>query len=149
MATCEFTRSVGEWRKRIIRRNNCGSLAQSRSVDIALQSQFVAIRKGPVDPTACAQCLLSIVRRSAQSIYQTDAFEILAVHTIISMLSHTGPVAKAAEASLLRAAARGHQNTLSIFSSLSDDIDYAVDGVGAPESATRAANDFDSFYVFQ
>ena len=60
-----------------------------------------------------------------------------------------GTVAPAAEASLLLAAASGHDPARGVLGAARDDVDDPVDGVGAPQAASRPADDLDAFDVIE
>src|SRR5204862_688137 len=73
----------------------------------------------------------------------------LAVDAITEVFPITVSVAEPNEALVDSPATQGQEGTLSVLGALSDDVDYRVDSVCAPDGAARSSDDFDPIDVFE
>ena len=74
---------------------------------------------------------------------------IFAPHTVVEILINDVTMAKLSDCFVLVTAACGNQRPLSFLGRLRDNIHNAVNGVCAPDSRSRASNDFDALNILQ
>src|SRR5262249_19159858 len=75
--------------------------------------------------------------------------EVLEVHAVIGVVAELAAIADRAHAPGLGTAAAGDECSLRVAGALGDNVDHAIDGVGAPQGGAGAANDLYAFDVFQ
>src|SRR5688572_9616029 len=75
-----------------------------------------------------------------------EGFGVNAVEGVVAELP---AVTQAAKALVFRADARVDERALRVAGGLGDDVDHAVEGIGAPEGAAGAADDFDAVDVVE
>jgi hypothetical protein len=77
------------------------------------------------------------------------AADVLGVGPGADVLGDLESVAGAAEGTLLRARASDEVDAQRVLGTLGDDVDDAVDGIGAPEGAARAADHLDAVDILE
>ena len=125
-----------------------GPLPALPRIDVSLNAERIARARVPVRPESALPRPPGVVLGAAR-IEAGVTVEPLAVAPIVEVLADAPPVADAAEGALLGAAASGREAALRLSRALRDDVDHAVDGVGAPERAARAADDLDAVDVLE
>src|SRR5439155_21210973 len=111
-----------------------GPLPALPRIDVSLNAERIARARVPVRPESALPRPPGVVLGAAR-IEAGVTVEPLAVAPIVEVLADAPPVADAAEGALLGAAASGREAALRLSRALRDDVDHAVDGVGAPERA--------------
>ncbi len=121
-----------------------------RLIEIALEGQRIGFRVvgKPVHAEPAAALPPLVVGDAIGEISGSD-IKILAVDAPEEVVAGVAAVAAGADPFVLVAAARAHQSTLRVLGALADDVDHAVDGIGAPEGSARAADDLDPLHVLQ
>src|SRR5262249_9008067 len=97
----------------------------------------------PIEAEPALQRLLPVVGVAARSIDQSPAFEVPGIEAIEELIADLPAVAGAAESLFFGTAARRDQSSQRLPGGFRDDVDDAVDSIGAPECAAGAANDLD------
>ena len=90
-----------------------------------------------------------VIGLAAVGKFQVAPVEIFPVHPVGGVIIDFGAIADSAESFFLGAGSRGEQATLGVLRVFGDDIDDAIDRVGAPEAGPRAADDLDPFDVIE
>ena len=118
-----------------------------RLVDVALHADVVA-RRRPVEPEAALRLRPAVVRAAAVRLLVRAVVEPLAVHAIAQVGRERAAVLQAGAALEVAGAERQHA-ALGLARGPGDDVDHAVDRVGAPQRRARPADHLDAVDVLR
>ena len=103
----------------------------------------------PVDTEPAAFHVPPVVGVASVGKHLIVAIEILGIDTVVGVFSQLAAVANTGKTLLLGAAAARHQQSSRIFGRPGDDVNHAIDRVGAPERGARAADHLNPVNVFE
>ncbi len=135
-----------------IRRRETGRheiLIEIRLVKVALHGDHVRGRWRPVQPEPALADTPVVAGVAAIGRNQAVAFPESPINAVLRVIAQLAAVANSGDGPFLVAGGQRHQSALSIPGVLGDDVDDAVDGVGAPQAAAGTPDYLDAFDVVQ
>ena len=131
------------------RRHRLGhALVKRAGVNVALQSESILLGRLPIitEPAAIHfPCVIGFVPIGQDRFIATETF---AIDTQITVLVQLDTVA-GAKSNFLSASTDRKQEPLGILGAFGKDANDAIDGICAPQSSARSADDFDPVNIFQ
>ena len=110
---------------------------------------MIVSRSVPVDAESGAFHVPAVVGIASVGQHLIVAVEIPGIDAVVGIRPHAAPIAKAAKALLLGAAAACQQQPLGIPGRPGDNVDHAIDRVGAPKCRARTADHLDPINVLE
>src|SRR5260370_34792213 len=118
------------------------------AINIAWQGQGIGACRCPIRAEPSAQRVPTVMRGHARRILRWSPIEILSVSSV-GGIADLAAVASPTGAALFGARSCGHNSGLRVFGLLADDVDYAVHGIGAPQSRARASDHFNPVDILE
>ena len=144
----DFILDIAELKRRRVGDGPRVAASRHTPKKVALQREGVRPQRRPVHPKTAARRVPAVVRTAIRS-ERVVAREALAINPEERIFAELPAVAEAAKGLLLGAAAAREQTALRVLRRFGDDVDDAVDPVGAPQARAGAADHFDPFNVLQ
>src|ERR1700676_4147003 len=119
------------------------------TVQIPFDGEGVSLRQTSVGPEPGMRQMRAVLAILSGQVGEMIVIEVFREHPVTRIPPDFSAILGSANSQLLGATARYQQATLSVGSSLSDNVDDAVHRVGAPYRCPRTANHFNLLNVFE
>ena len=116
---------------------------------IALQAHSLVVAPLPIQPEAAPHPLPGIFARTSGRVDKGIAVEVLGEEAVIQTVGQAPPMTHRGKTSLLVAETSVDQRILGVRRVAGDDVDDAVDRVGAPQRGARPADHLDLLHIVQ
>src|SRR6185437_15548136 len=120
-------------------------LAFGAAIDIAGQGQEIGAAI-PVQPEAGLRPRPAVMGRYAGGGIERALVEILEIDAIVDLVGERAAILQG-DAAVLIARLQDRDAPGGVGSLASDDVDYAIDGVGAPQGAAGPTDHFDALHI--
>src|SRR5574337_367014 len=145
----EVVPALGAERKRGGEGGDRKRLAEIALVQVTLNRHGIAHGRRPVKPKAAPICPPVIGGLPAGSGHQIIVIRILEIAPIEEIVAYPSTVARPYEPALLAPPANLEVASLGRLCLFGDDVDHAIDRIGAPESPTRTADNLDPIDILK